>query len=547
MSSSLIIMFIILLVIAYAASYTRKEDKTQYPKAERKDHDKFPDGGKSDIEELREYYCLSKRKMKFILARLGISSSSSSVSQEQREKIIREIEIEQVYDELKESVPSPQKEALPLQQQPKPVAQKSIEDKGHKILQVAMTALRDDIISRSVIPSEGSQILSDKGKEYVLGSLIGSPGGEGSVYSINNSSEYVAKIYNFENCTARRREKLAMMIRAKLKKQGICFPREILYTSNREFTGYVMPKANGSSLVAFFNSDLLNIKFPGLKKIDMVQLSITILRKISYLHNQDIIIGDVNPSNILVVSPDEVYFIDTDSYQYRGFPCPVGISEYTAPEIQGRDFRNFLRTQGNENFTVAILLFRLMMWGQSPYAYQGGGNPVENIMKGIFPYAAYGRNVPNVYNLQPLRFRNVWSYLYKPMKEAFWDTFHKDGAHNTESTRYNDDMWMKILRGYLGYLPKLAKEDPEYNELIPKRLNPGKNSRVCSRCGERKSEQMFYNATTCLACHEEIRHEVYTTLTCVNCGRTFPFTNGEHEHYEKMGFTLPKRCPECRN
>jgi CxxC-x17-CxxC domain-containing protein len=37
------------------------------------------------------------------------------------------------------------------------------------------------------------------------------------------------------------------------------------------------------------------------------------------------------------------------------------------------------------------------------------------------------------------------------------------------------------------------------------------------------------------------------TLTCRDCGRTFPFTSSEQEFYAERGFTNePGRCPECR-
>ena len=532
----LIILAISLLIVYVLIRSGSRNDTSSSPNPK-----KPQPGKKSDIEELREYYGLSKRKMKSILGMLGLSGVSK-LTQEQSDRVIDAI----LRDSPSSSQHTPPVKPSFSQSPQKTVERKPIEDKGHKILQVPITTLRDDGISRSVIPSEGSKVFSDKGKEYVLGGLIGS-GGEGSVYSIN-SPDYVAKIYDAEHCTARRRDKLSMMLKAKLKKKGICLPCEILYTANKEFTGYIMPKAKGSSLLALFNPHIFNSKFPGWKKADMIKLSVTILRKISYLHSQDVIIGDINPRNILVVSPEEVYFVDTDSYQYRGFPCPVGTPEYTAPEIQGRDFGSFLRTQGNENFTVAILLFRLMMQGQSPYAYQGGGSPVENIKAGKFPYAAYGRKVPDVYNLQPLAFRYVWSHLMMRLKEAFWDTFHKEGSHNTEATRYSVNVWLELMRAYQSSLPKMLEDDQMSGELFPTRLKKSKyvNYRVCSRCGEEKAEDMFYDATTCRECHEEIRNEVYTTLTCVNCGRTFQFTRGEFEHYQKMGFTLPKRCPDCR-
>lgn len=36
-------------------------------------------------------------------------------------------------------------------------------------------------------------------------------------------------------------------------------------------------------------------------------------------------------------------------------------------------------------------------------------------------------------------------------------------------------------------------------------------------------------------------------ISCCDCGTDFPFTSGEQEHFEKLGFTNdPKRCKNCR-
>ena len=77
-----------------------------------------------------------------------------------------------------------------------------------------------------------------------------------------------------------------------------------------------MPRAQGQSLqIAVFSPRRLQRFFPHWKKVDLVILCITILEKIKYLHDHDILIGDLNDQNILVVSATEVYFVDTDSYQ----------------------------------------------------------------------------------------------------------------------------------------------------------------------------------------------------------------------------------------
>ena len=35
-------------------------------------------------------------------------------------------------------------------------------------------------------------------------------------------------------------------------------------------------------------------------------------------------------------------------------------------------------------------------------------------------------------------------------------------------------------------------------------------------------------------------------ITCVDCGAEFVLTDDEVKWYEGKGFTLPKRCPDCR-
>lgn len=163
------------------------------------------------------------------------------------------------------------------------------------------------------------------------------------------------------------------------------FPLAVLHNTRNEFVGYLMPEAKGKELQkCVFIPQLLKKTHPDWKKTETVQLCITILKKLKYLHERNVILGDINPNNILVESPTEVYFVDTDSYQIEGFPCPVGTINFTAPEIQRKKFDTFLRTLGNERFAVATLLFMIMLPGKSPYSLQGGENQIDNIINGDF-------------------------------------------------------------------------------------------------------------------------------------------------------------------
>lgn len=152
--------------------------------------------------------------------------------------------------------------------------------------------------------------------------------------------------------------------------------------------GYLMPKADGKKLDAsvFRGERGMERCFASWTRQDLVSLSICILSIIKKIHESGILIGDINGSNILVKSPTEVYFVDTDSFQINDYPCPVGTAEFTAPEIQGKNYNSFLRTIGNENFAVAVLLFRLMMFGLNPYAQQDGAGIEHNIRTGDFSF-----------------------------------------------------------------------------------------------------------------------------------------------------------------
>lgn len=204
-----------------------------------------------------------------------------------------------------------------------------------------VTTLEDTRLAVSHIPVENEIVYTSRGP-IKLGAKI-EAGGEGIIYTTN--TPYVAKIYKKENNTKRKYEKIKLMLSKKIKCEGVCYPVEVLYNYNKEFVGYMMPKAKGNELQkSIFIKPLFLKKFPNWKKRDTVELCITILKKIKYLHDRNIVMGDINPANILVVSPKEVYFVDTDSYQVENFPCPVGTNNYTAPEIQRKHFSGFLRT-----------------------------------------------------------------------------------------------------------------------------------------------------------------------------------------------------------
>ncbi len=327
-------------------------------------------------------------------------------------------------------------------------------------------------------PETGAQVVTQdsfgkRGKLH-LGAEI-AHGGEGSVYRTDQAG-HVAKIYLPEKLTRMKFEKLKRMVSHKLQCHGICFPQALLYNDADEFCGYLMEEAQGKplqeSVFSLWKKGAAN-PFPKWTKLDTVQLCITILEKIIFLHHMNIILGDINPGNILVVSPTEVYFVDTDSYQVEGFPCPVGMINFTPRELleKGEDlhYDSFLRTEGNENFAIATLLFMIMLPGKPPYAMVGGESQRENIIKGDFSYPCGDKSTGKA---PQGRWRYCWSQLpYKAMKETFYETFRRGEAHSEEQNRYSAEDWLSNFQEYQRLLKNgnLTENDEQALAIFPTR------------------------------------------------------------------------------
>lgn len=335
--------------------------------------------------------------------------------------------------------------------------------------------------------SSGSQLRAlgadNQSRPVKLGEHIAA-GAEGDVYETDCGS--VAKVYMAQANTKMVQHKLTRMLNQRVACPGVCFPKAILYNEKNEFVGYLMPRAKGYPLHPLLNNRLfLQQHFPDWTKKDMVRLCLTLLKKISYLHTQNIILGDINLHNILVSSPDEVWLVDTDSYQIEDCPCPVGSDHFTAPEIMERKFSEFLRSMGNERFAVATLLFMIMMMGKSPYAKQQCNTILDNIRKGDFPYAVgekSGRQTPGG------DWRYMWSHLSRPIKEAFYNTFHRSGSNYAENNRLSDKMWISLFNSYLHGLENgMLDRDSMSGELFPTRHKRTDvvEQQICSKCGTR--------------------------------------------------------------
>ncbi|MBB1126713.1 protein kinase domain-containing protein [Thiospirillum jenense] len=330
---------------------------------------------------------------------------------------------------------------------------------------------KERLLSVSKLPSVGEYVFTSKLEKIYLKKFIAS-GGEGELFETNNG--LVCKIYKQERLTNLRKRKLELMLNKNILIKGVCLPKKIVFNDQNQFVGYLMDKAQGHILqTSVFGKPVLKNKFPKWKRENLVQLALTIVQTIEKLHNVNIIIGDINPNNILVVDENTVFFVDTDSYQVENFPCPVGTPIFTAPELQGFNYADILRTKEHEMFAVATLIFMILFPGKTPYSSQGGEDLIANIKNRNFSYVRE-KDEADKKPFGPWRF--IWSHLHFELKKNFEEVFSKGCKVAIED-------WAKAL----GYYLKGIKEGHSSNELFPSsyRVQDG-ISMNCVECGKKE-------------------------------------------------------------
>ncbi|MBD9699451.1 hypothetical protein IGS67_08105 [Flavimobilis sp. GY10621] len=424
----------------------------------------------------------------------------------------------------------------------------------------------DEIITVTVVPSAGDDILVDSPQGIVqmqLATKLGE-GGEGAVYSASDS--HVIKIFDEHHITKHREAKIRLLSARNFDEPGICFPEAIVRNTYGEFVGYLMPRAQGSEFSkVIFQPRRLRRTFPDWTKADLVDVAISFLEKVSYLHSHNILLGDINPKNVLVDDEKNVTIIDADSWQVEGFPCPVGVEMYSPPEVIGKRFPEFLRTAEDERFAVATMLFMILITGLFPYARSGSDGDVSKLIReGNFALQFKDRSNKD----QPAgKWKYMWSHVQVDVKSLFWNTFHRDGTRY--SSRPTDAEWLKAFRNYRRFLRSSENFDPMSNDIYPTRfkaMSPATPLYECESCRcsmagiWREETKTFSTPRLCVDCRPALvacqgcqrsmapdklsngKCRNCSLPTCTDCGRRFrPQAPG----IAVCGGCITSACREC--
>ncbi len=185
----------------------------------------------------------------------------------------------------------------------------------------------DKIPRGCYIPGISDSVFVD-GKEIVLKEKLGD-GGEGSVYAIDD--EIVAKIYNFDRLTKTRVDKIATMIKRRINDYSICWPISEVKNKDKFVVGYTMKRCIGKPISTLYRGPVVTQQiYPDYSIGAAIKISIMILEKVQKLHKNNVLLGDINDRNFVINDFDEVFLIDTDSYQLEDYSCDVGTIGYIA-------------------------------------------------------------------------------------------------------------------------------------------------------------------------------------------------------------------------
>ncbi|MES1243989.1 MAG: SUMF1/EgtB/PvdO family nonheme iron enzyme [Acidobacteriota bacterium] len=230
-------------------------------------------------------------------------------------------------------------------------------------------------------------LADSQGRPVRLGARLGG-GGEGEVYEVGMDA---AKIYAAPERTAERRAKLEVMIAhapedptRDLGHSTLAWPRDLLLDG--AFVGFLMPRVEPGcpKLTRFIHPSLYPDLFSWRHQIE---IAANLAGGLAALHAAGYVVGDLKGENVHVTPSCLVTFVDCDSIQLRDpatgrvFRCPKGTAEYTAPELQGVDFRTVDRTESSDAFALAVMICQLLLAGTHPFAGGRGPTREENISR----------------------------------------------------------------------------------------------------------------------------------------------------------------------
>jgi len=227
------------------------------------------------------------------------------------------------------------------------------------------------------------QLVDGEGNPIHLGTRIGK-GGEGNVFDVEGDPSVVAKVYHQTPLTEAQFLKLDAMVQRRTREltKVSAWPESILRDARgNEPCGLLMPKIDKArQLHELYGTTNRRMHFPEVRWHHLLLAARNLAAAFHTMHEQGIVVGDVNQGNLMVNHQYNIRFIDCDSFQITAgdqiFFCPVGTPHFTPPELQAQKFGGVARTIDHDAFGLAVLIFHLVFVGRHPFAgrFRGEGD-----------------------------------------------------------------------------------------------------------------------------------------------------------------------------
>ena len=257
-----------------------------------------------------------------------------------------------------------------------------------------------DWLSLAVPEAERDRIVYDpQGKPLQLKkSDVLARGGEGVVYKLDINPYYLVKVCKDETLKNSRKqaafgERLnAMLALEECRKAAfLSWPQMPVFDGNKKMIGYVMPKAEGRTLRALYAPRQVQRFFPGWDRLNVAEVALNLVNAVQMLARHRVLVNDFNPDNFLINKHGKITLIDCDSFQIPNshgstFLTGTFTPEFAAPELLfNADLFRVERTPEQVRFSLAVVVYMILMSGLHPYAQCGGSDPAGNLKSGKCP------------------------------------------------------------------------------------------------------------------------------------------------------------------
>ncbi len=224
------------------------------------------------------------------------------------------------------------------------------------------------------------QVFDRDGSPVVLTTRLGE-GGQGKVYRMAEGEHLLAKIYKDAEDLSNKLARLQALLSLDSPRlqQVAAWPMRPLQDAQGQTVGFVMENLRG--WVPLHKVYQLKSRLNLIPDSDfgfLVRVARNLATCVHYMHDSGIVVGDLNESNVFVSGNALVKLIDADSVQIQHdgvlFTCDVGRPELIAPELQGHSLSKRRRTEEEDRFALAVLIFQTLTFGRHPFAGRPRGS-----------------------------------------------------------------------------------------------------------------------------------------------------------------------------